>query len=168
MFTYTSPPKIWVHKNIIIIGNPSETNMPDRRPSHASLETQWRPTCLIGDLDMFHRRPRHASSETHWRQTSETHWRRTSETHWRLTFLVGYRHAWHETDIICCSKPFLVGHVGLRCVWDQACHSPIKHIGLLCQSSMKHVEVSDQACRSPIIKIFSGTFTIHWSVLWKL
>ena len=32
------------------IGGTSATEMPDRRPRHASpLETHWRPTCLIGD-----------------------------------------------------------------------------------------------------------------------
>ena len=52
-------------------------------------------------------------------------------------------------------------HVGLRCVSDQACRSPAKHVSLLCgmsvsdgacRSLMKHVEVSDG---SLIIIIFS-------------
>ena len=62
------------------IGDPSETDMPYRRPIrdlHTSLETNmphWRPTCLIGnpsETNMPHRRPtcligdQHASSETH-------------------------------------------------------------------------------------------------------
>ena len=48
------PPSGGVHENIIIIGDPSETDMIDRRPQHASSET-----------DMTDQRPRHASSETH-------------------------------------------------------------------------------------------------------
>ena len=45
------------------IGDPSETDMPHRRPMGdrpASSETHRRPTCLIGDpseTDMPHRRP---------------------------------------------------------------------------------------------------------------
>ena len=38
-----------VHENIIIIGDPSETDVPDRRPRQASSETHLRPTCPIGD-----------------------------------------------------------------------------------------------------------------------
>ena len=57
------------YENIIIIGDPSETDMSDRRPRHASLEMDMphrRPTFLIGDrhtpnkTDMpeeIHRRP---------------------------------------------------------------------------------------------------------------
>ena len=49
-----------------LIGDPSETDMPDRRPigdQNSRSETHPRPTCLIGDLyvssenDMPHRRP---------------------------------------------------------------------------------------------------------------
>ena len=67
-----------VHENIIIIGDlsethrrpkfligdPSETNMPDRRPirdRHASSDSHRRPTFLIGDQP--------ATVETHWRRT---------------------------------------------------------------------------------------------------
>ena len=44
-----------IHENIIIIGDPSKTEMPDRRP--------------IGDLSETHRRPWHASSETRLKPT---------------------------------------------------------------------------------------------------
>ena len=49
---------IKVHENIIIIGDPTETDISDRRPigdRHAVLKN--------------HRRPRHASSETHLKPT---------------------------------------------------------------------------------------------------
>ena len=64
-------------RQIYLIGDPSETDMSDRRPMgdrHASLETRRRPTCLSRDqnaLSKTHRRPisligdQHVSSETH-------------------------------------------------------------------------------------------------------
>ena len=38
------------------IGDQSETNMPDWRPQHASLETDMPDRRPIGDLNMLHRR----------------------------------------------------------------------------------------------------------------
>ena len=70
-----------VHENIIIIGDPSEINIPDMphreanmphlrpiRDQQVSSETNWRPTCLIRD--------QHAGLETHgWpRVSDETCW----------------------------------------------------------------------------------------------
>ena len=46
-----------VHKNIIIIGDPSETDMLDRRPIGDHNLLHQRPTGLIGDLNMLHPKP---------------------------------------------------------------------------------------------------------------
>ena len=74
----TSPYTAWIHRKKLfyenrvheilslseiyrrptcLMGDPSETHMPDRRPRHASSETHLIPSCLIGDLGMFHRKP---------------------------------------------------------------------------------------------------------------
>ena len=47
-----------VHENIIIIGNLSETDIPDRRPNR-------RPRYVSPEIDMPDRRPGHALSETY-------------------------------------------------------------------------------------------------------
>ena len=60
-------PSKWVHKNIVIIGDPSET--------------YWRPTCLIREIDMLYWRPPCLIGDI-------------SET---LTSYIGDRHAWTET-----------------------------------------------------------------------
>ena len=41
----------------ILEGDPSETDMPDRRPIGDLNMLHQRPTCLIRDLDMLHQRP---------------------------------------------------------------------------------------------------------------
>ena len=58
------------------IGNPSKTDIPDRRPIEDPSESYWK---LIGDLAETYKRPighRHAWLETHlkpWHASSETH-----------------------------------------------------------------------------------------------
>ena len=44
-----------VHENIIIIGDPLETNMPDREPIQYLSETYWRP---FRDISEAYRRPK--------------------------------------------------------------------------------------------------------------
>ena len=49
-----------------------------------------------------------------------------------------------------------ISNFGLQCVSDQACRSQTKHVGLRWgmavsdESPIKHVEVSDQTCQSPM------------------
>ena len=84
---------IGVHKNIIFIGDLSKTYRRPIGDRHACSETHRRPTCLIGDpsdTDMPDRRPfgdRHARSETHWRPTCLI-----GDRPWaRYVFLMGLR-----------------------------------------------------------------------------
>ena len=142
--------------------------MPDRRPlgdQHDSLETHWRPTCLIGDpteTNMSDQRPIGDPSET----------QVILETNWRPKCQIGERHAWSEThrdqhvssetDMphqkptlgkICISYWSLVRHV---CLW----WVPMRHVGLQWGmlvsdgSSLRYVGlqsgklVSDQTCWS--------------------
>ena len=151
-----------------LIGDPSETDMLDRRPVgdwHVWLETHQRPTCLIRD--------RHASSETnmpHWRPTcfigdpSETNmprWRPIINTYlaqgWSPMRHVGL---WWGMSV---SNGSPIRHVGPwsgMSVSDQACRSPIRHVVLRL--------VSNQACRSPM-GLWSGMSVsdgapigLHW------
>ena len=158
-----------VHKNIIIIGDPSETDMPDWRPIGDLNMLHQRLACLIGDLDMLHWRHQHAYSETHWKPTyligepQETHMpdRRPigdlNMLHWRPTGMLF-------------SDGSPIGHVGFRWISDGVCQFQLIHrwnmlrslIGLRSSMSvsngkrqlpMGHVSlwwVSNQACQSPM------------------
>ena len=58
-----------VHKNIIIIEDPLETNMPYRRPIADLSETHRRPIADPSQTDMPDLRARYASLETHLKPT---------------------------------------------------------------------------------------------------
>ena len=139
------------------IGDPSETDMPDRGSigdRHAWSETNQRPTCLIGDpseIDLPHRRPTcliGALSETHWRPTTLIgDPLDTDMSHWRP---IGDRHASSKADIpdrkptlgkICISyvglrsemlvsDGSLIMHMGLKLGMSVSNGSPIRHVGL--------------------------------------
>ena len=91
-----------VHKNIIIIEDPSETDIPDHRPIRDTAETDMSDQRPIGDLDMPHRPPicpirdQYALSET-------------ELPHRRPICL--FRQA--------CRSP--IRHIGLQWVSDEAC-----------------------------------------------
>ena len=92
------------------IGDPSETDMPHRRPigdQHVSSEIHQRPTCLIGDRLASSETPRRPTyfigdpSETdmpHRRSIEDQH--ASSETHGRPTCLIGDQDASLETHNI--------------------------------------------------------------------
>ena len=101
----TDKPSSLIESSSLIIGDPSETNIPVRKPWHASSETL---TCLIRD--------RHA-------------W---LETHWRPTCLIGDHHAFESNQnfnnifknsyfLILLKFIYVLGHVGFRWVSDEAC-----------------------------------------------
>ena len=121
-------------------------------------ETNRRPTCLIGDLNMLHRRPGHPSLETDMsdrRPVGDRHAQSKTdmlvETHRRQACLHGveseFKYAylyilfaylyWNDVRT-------LIRHVGLRPSMFVSDVSPIRHVCLRC--------VSD---RSPIKIIFS-------------
>ena len=163
---------------ICIVIRPSETNMPDRDPS----ETNWRPTCLMGDLsktDMPDRRmivDRYASSETnmpHWRPTCLIVYlskinishrkpiRDLSETYRRP---IEDQHAWSETNM-----PHRWPIRNTYLAWGQspirACWSPIMHVS--------HWWVSDQAGWSPMglqsgIMVSDGSQIRHVGLQWGI
>ena len=77
-------PFLGVHKNIFNIGDLSETYW---RPIVDLAETHQRPTCFIGDpleTDIPDRRPQYASLETHWRLTCPS---KTEILGWRPTYM---------------------------------------------------------------------------------
>ena len=172
--------KWWVHENIIIIRHlwetnqrprhaKSETNMSDRRPIkdlHAPVVTDiphWRPTYLIGDpsetskcfigdpseTDMPHRRPiwnQHAPWETHWIPTCLSV---SDEACWGLRWVSDQ--AWLSPVVLWSGKLVSNGssmkQVGL---WWSMPGCPMGLRSGIWRSLLKHVEVSDQACRSPM------------------
>ena len=137
----------WVHENIINIGDPLETDMPDRRPIGDPSENDmpvWRP---MGDLDMLHQRTiwnRHAPSKTDMpdRQPIEVS-DVSPQAYWSPMGHVGLLLGMSVSDGVCWSPRSLRSGMSVS---DGACWSPISHLGLRC--------VSD---RSPIVIIFSWT-----------
>ena len=158
--------------------------MPDPKPigdQHAWSETHQWPKCLIGDQDAW--------LETHWRPKCLI--RDPSETDMPCQKPIDDQHASLETNMldrrptlgkICFSYGSPMQHVGLRSgiwvsdkgyrspmglwlgmsVFDDACRSPMRHVGLrwgmsvsdeTCRSLLRQVGlrwVFNQACRSPM------------------
>ena len=101
-YYYRRPIKDLLETYMYLIGDPSETKMPDRRPigdQHAWSETCWRLTCLIRDpLETILPDQRPVGDQIAW-----------SETHLRATCLL-----------------IFIGDHGEIWVSDRACRSPIK------------------------------------------
>ena len=114
----------WVHENIIIIGDLSETHMPDRKPIGDLEMIQRRLTCPIGDW--------HAWSEAHRRPTC-------------LRSLIGI--STHLNILIFIN---ILGHVGFRWFSDEACRGLRSSMSVYEGSTIGLWWVSDQECQSLI------------------
>ena len=143
-----------VHENIDIVGDPTEIH---RRPTCLIVEPlgtgmpDWRPPCLLGD----------------WHTQSETHWKPTCVFKFRLDYA-----GMSVSDGSPQAYRSLLDLQPIMSVSNQACWSPIKHVGLWWFSDeawrgpqrgmsvsnwslIKHVEVSHQTFRS-LIDLHSG------------